>query len=66
MARSALKWSTRDLAAAARLAVRTVFAFESGAQVREASVVGMRLALEAQGIEFITGGVTQPWLKPPT
>jgi predicted transcriptional regulator len=53
MARSALGWTTIDLARAAEVGGNTVNRFESGQDARLSSVNKMRAAMEAAGIEFI-------------
>jgi transcriptional regulator with XRE-family HTH domain len=56
MARTALNWSRRDLAAACAVSERTVARFEDGEPVLPARVKAMRHALEAQGVLFIDSG----------
>ena len=53
MARAALGWGVRDLAAAAKVAVETVSRLERGEQLRERTVDDIRRALEQAGVEFI-------------
>jgi hypothetical protein len=54
LARCALYWNTRDLAAHAHIGSATVARFEAG-QTRAiaATVAAMRIAFEAEGIEFV-------------
>jgi ribosome-binding protein aMBF1 (putative translation factor) len=53
MARGALDWSSRNLAAAASVGVNTVTRFENGADTLASTVAKLRVALEAAGVEFI-------------
>jgi len=53
MARAALGWGVRDLAAAAKVSVDTVARFERGEALRERTVEDIRRALETAGVEFI-------------
>jgi transcriptional regulator with XRE-family HTH domain len=53
MARIALDWGVRDLAAAAEVSTDTVARFERGAELRERTLAAIRSALEAAGVEFI-------------
>ena len=60
MARTALEWSTTDLARAANLGPATVNRFETGRDSRISTVEKLRSALEAAGMVFIAengGGV---------
>jgi transcriptional regulator with XRE-family HTH domain len=56
LARKALGWNSRDLAANALIGSATVERFESG-QTRPiaATVAAMRRAFESEGIEFLGG-----------
>jgi len=56
MARAALKWSARDLSAAASIGYATVARFESDLQVSPESVRAMRSAIEKAGVELIENG----------
>jgi len=58
MARAALGWGVRELAAAAKVAIDTVVRFERGEELKERTVEAIQRALEGGGIEFIdaTGG----------
>jgi transcriptional regulator with XRE-family HTH domain len=54
-ARAALGWSAADLAKAAGLSLRTIQAVETAsgsARARKSSVLALKAALEAAGIEF--------------
>ena len=53
MARAALGWGVRELAAAAKVAIDTVVRFERGEELKERTVEAIQRALEARGIEFI-------------
>jgi transcriptional regulator with XRE-family HTH domain len=53
MARAALGWGVRELAAAAKVSVDTVARFERGEELKERTVEAIQRALEAGGIEFI-------------
>jgi transcriptional regulator with XRE-family HTH domain len=53
MARSALGWGVRELAAAAKVSADTVARFERGDELKERTVEAIQRALEAGGIEFI-------------
>jgi transcriptional regulator with XRE-family HTH domain len=55
MARSALGWGVRELAAAAKVSVDTVSRFERGDALRDRTLDDMRRALEAAGVEFTNG-----------
>ena len=53
MARAALGWGVRDLAAAAKVSIDTVVRFERGDDLMDRTVEAIQRALEAGGIEFI-------------
>jgi hypothetical protein len=53
MARAALGWGVRELAAAAKVAIDTVVRFERGEELKERTVEAIQRALEGGGIEFI-------------
>lgn len=53
MARTALRWTTRDLAREASLAANTVSNFETGKNTNDSTVRLMRTTLESAGIIFI-------------
>ena len=61
MARAALGWGIRDLAAAAKVAVDTVARFERGDDLKERTIDALQRVLEAAGIEFTNGD--QPGLR---
>jgi transcriptional regulator with XRE-family HTH domain len=53
MARAALGWGVRELAAAAKVSVDTLARFERGDGLKERTIEAIRRALEEAGIEFI-------------
>ena len=53
MARTALDWGVRDLAAEANVSPNTVARLERGEDAREETIQRIRRALERAGIEFI-------------
>lgn len=53
MARAALDWSVRDLAANAGVGVNTVTRFEKGAETLLSTAAKLRRALEEAGVIFI-------------
>jgi hypothetical protein len=53
MARAALGWGVRDLAAAAKVGIDTVTRFERGDTLKERTVEAIQHTLETAGIEFI-------------
>lgn len=55
MARAALKWSVRELAARARTAPMTVSRIENGAEAYADTLQRIRRALEKGGVEFLDG-----------
>ena len=57
MARAALGWSLRDLAAAAGVGVNTANNLEHGSDARISTARKIQEAYEAEGIEFIEDGV---------
>ena len=61
MARAALGWGVRELAAAAKVSTDTVARFERGDELKERTIDGLQRALEAAGIEFTNGD--QPGLR---
>lgn len=65
MARAALDWSQRDLAAASGVSWRTIARFEGEESVMPARVKAMRHALEAKGILFIDSGRLMGGVIPP-
>jgi DNA-binding XRE family transcriptional regulator len=65
MARAALDWSQRDLAAASGVSWRTILRFETGEEVMPARVKALRHALEAEGILFIDSGHLAGGVIPP-
>ena len=60
MARVALSWGVRDLAAAAKVSPNTIARLERGETLNPRTLGAIRTALEAAGVEFIPengGGV---------
>jgi transcriptional regulator with XRE-family HTH domain len=55
MARAALGWGIRDLAAAAKVSLDTVARFERGDDLKERTVDALQHALETAGVEFTNG-----------
>jgi transcriptional regulator with XRE-family HTH domain len=55
MARAALGWGVRELAAAAKVSIDTVVRFERGDDLKERTVDALRHALETAGVEFTNG-----------
>src|SRR5271165_6555785 len=55
MARAALGWGVRELAAAAKVSIDTVARFERGDELKERTVDASQRALEAAGVEFTNG-----------
>ena len=55
MARAALNWDRRKLAAEAKLAYNTVLFFELGRKVRFSSIDRLQTTLEGQGVRFGRG-----------
>jgi DNA-binding Xre family transcriptional regulator len=53
MARVAVDWGVRDLAASAGLSTNTVARFERGEEIRPSTLAAIRTALEAAGVLFI-------------
>ncbi|PYE29772.1 hypothetical protein C8J37_1553 [Rhizobium sp. PP-WC-1G-195] len=53
MARAALKWGVRDLAARANITAATITRIEAGKPAYDATLDAIRLAFEAAGLEFI-------------
>jgi transcriptional regulator with XRE-family HTH domain len=55
MARAAIGWGVRELAAAAKVSTDTVARFERGDELKERTIDALQRALEAAGIEFTNG-----------
>jgi transcriptional regulator with XRE-family HTH domain len=53
MARAALGWGVRELAARAKVSTQTVARFERGDQLKGQTIQILQGALEGAGIEFI-------------
>jgi len=54
MARAALGWGVRELAAAAKVSTDTIARFERGEELKERTIEAIQRALEAEGIDFIS------------
>jgi transcriptional regulator with XRE-family HTH domain len=65
MARTALNWSRRDLAAACGISERTIARYEDDEPVLPARVKAMRHALEREGVLFIDSGSMAGGVIPP-
>ena len=65
MARAALEWSQRDLAAAAAVSWRTILRFEAGESVLPPRVQAMRHAFETKGVLFVDSGHLAGGVIPP-
>ena len=55
MARAALGWGVRDLAAKAGVTANTVTRIENGADAKASTLEAIRRALESAGVEFTNG-----------
>ncbi|MGN8119751.1 helix-turn-helix domain-containing protein [Labrys sp. 22185] len=69
MARAALGWGVRELAARANVSTQTVVRFERGEQLKSQTVGNLQSVMENAGIEFIPengGGVGVRLKKTPT
>ncbi len=55
MARAALDWGVRDLAKHAHVGTNTVARFESGKPANASTILLIKQAFEAAGIEFTNG-----------
>ena len=55
MARAALGWGVRELAAAAKVSPDTVARFERGDELKERTIDALQRALETAGVEFTNG-----------
>lgn len=53
MARAALSWGVRDLAAKAGLSHDTIVRFEKGEELKANTIEAIRQAIETAGVEFI-------------
>jgi transcriptional regulator with XRE-family HTH domain len=63
MARAAIGWGVRELAAAAKVSIDTVARFERGDELKERTIEAMQRALEAAGIEFTDGNGGGPGVR---
>ena len=55
MARAAVGWGVRELAARAGVVANTVTRIENGADAKQSTLVALQRALEAAGVEFTNG-----------
>lgn len=55
MARAAVGWGVRELAAKAGVTANTVTRIENGADAKQSTIEALKRALEAVGIEFTNG-----------
>jgi transcriptional regulator with XRE-family HTH domain len=65
-ARAALNWSAQDLADKAGVAVKTIVRFEAGDGIppsRSSTLLDVKAALEAAGIEFIGSPTDRPGIR---
>jgi transcriptional regulator with XRE-family HTH domain len=53
MARAAVGWGVRELAAKAGVTANTVTRIENGADAKQSTIDALKRALEAAGVEFI-------------
>ncbi len=65
MARAALNWSQRDLAAVSGVSARTVIRYEAGEAVLPKHVQVLRDTFEAAGILFLDAGRLNGGVVPP-
>ena len=63
MARAALGWGVRELAAAAKVSIDTVARFERGDELKERTIEALQRVLEAAGIEFVDGNGGGPGVR---
>ena len=63
MARAALGWGVRELAAAAKVSIDTIARFERGAELKPRTIEAIHRALEAEGIDFIDDNGRGPGVR---
>jgi hypothetical protein len=63
MARTALQWGVRDLAAAAKVSTNTVSRFEAGEELKGRTADALRVALEKAGVVFIDSNGGGPGVR---
>ena len=63
MARAALGWGVRELAAAAKVSIDTVARFERGEELKDRTVEAILRALESAGVEFIDENGSGPGVR---
>lgn len=64
MARAAVAWGVRDLAAQAKVSPDTVARLERGEALAPRTLAAIRTALEAAGVEFTNGDAPGVRLRP--
>lgn len=60
MARAALKWSVREVAAAARVSPNTVTRIETGGTSNASTLDAIKRAFEVAGVSFVADGEASP------
>src|SRR4051812_15039365 len=55
MARAAIRWGVRELAAKASVTANTVTRIENGADAKQSTMERLQRALETAGVEFMNG-----------
>ncbi len=63
MARAALGWGVRDLAAKSGVTANTVTRIENGADSKQSTIDKLRRALEEAGVEFIDANGSGPGVR---
>jgi len=63
MARAALNWGVRDLAAKAGVAANTISRYENGSDAYGDTLTKLRRALEAGGVIFLDGNGEGPGVR---
>lgn len=63
MARAAVGWGVRELAEKAGVTANTVTRIENGSDAKQSTMVALRSALEAAGVEFIPENGSGPGVR---
>jgi transcriptional regulator with XRE-family HTH domain len=63
MARAALQWGVRDLAAKSGITANTITRIENGSDAKASTLDALRRALEDAGIEFIAEDDSGPGVR---